>query len=176
MRWICRAAGTRPANRPDGGGAGGMMASLPLKPERFLTARGCLDLLWTTWENCPLTPLIRTLLNSTSSRLPAIPRVGLELRLGTGEMRVDMHQLVTKSGGESSSPALGSRQTAGSVKGCALSWPPGAKREANSLRFSSGSSLNTIWRKKARHCAFLACSSMCTAGRRIARSDSRARR
>ncbi|HEX3984405.1 MAG TPA: hypothetical protein VHX12_11970, partial [Acidisoma sp.] len=43
------------------------------------------------------------MINSLSAFLPPIARVGLELRLGTGETRVDLHQLVTRADGE---PAL----------------------------------------------------------------------
>lgn len=65
-----------------------------------MTARGCLDLLWPNWESTPVPPPIRAILNSASVSMPAIPKVGLELRLGTGEVRVDLHQLVTKTSGE----------------------------------------------------------------------------
>jgi Prenyltransferase and squalene oxidase repeat len=70
------------------------------KANRFLTARGCLDLLWASWDSRLISPTVRAAIDSMSTALPPIPRVGLELRLGTGEARVDLHQLVTRADGD----------------------------------------------------------------------------
>ncbi|MDB5361030.1 MAG: prenyltransferase and squalene oxidase repeat domain protein [Rhodospirillales bacterium] len=62
--------------------------------ERFLTASGCLDLLWSSWAPCPVVPAVRQRLDKLARTLPAVPHIGLELRLGGKTSQVDLHQLL----------------------------------------------------------------------------------
>ena len=64
---------------------------------RFLTASGCVSLLWASWDACHIGPVVRETLQKLAESLVAIPHVGLELRLGTDAGQVDLHQLVTRS-------------------------------------------------------------------------------
>ena len=65
-----------------------------------MPAAGCLALLWPRIADCLVAPSVRPDLESATAPLPPVPRLALELRLGSGEDKIDLHQLFVRDQGD----------------------------------------------------------------------------
>lgn len=61
-----------------------------------MSPTGCLTLLWPRVAECLVTNPVRTEIETKAALLPPVPRLALELRLGDGEDKVDLHQLFVR--------------------------------------------------------------------------------
>lgn len=73
---------------------------MAIQSRKWLRASGCLELVWPGWTGCWLDRATRSRLATVAARLPPIPRIGLELRLGSRMGPIDLHQLIASADDE----------------------------------------------------------------------------